>query len=486
MLNNDLKSKIFLVVLCLLPLIPIWYYDYLPLQDYANHFALLNILSSYEQSDFYREHFQLVPMRALAPLTYTYVTLDVFVNTVSTFLDIDTAMKVFLTFYVIFYIVSIFLIASQLQIRFDLLMIIQIPLIYSCLFHLGFLNFLFSIPLLLFTFFAVERYEMKRNKFYIVLIGILLVLLYFTHIATFVVFYIFLVCYLITKRLKAKMFILILIIISLFMILNLDFFLGMGKSAMLREPFLDKIIWLMFPFAYQPYKLLIVSSILFLLSMYIIIRNSFFSRKQYLIASILFLLIYFILPYKSSVGSIDVRALLFSLVILPLSFDTRNNRPVDFAKVILLAVIFINFSWLFISFSDFNKNFSIRCAGEIEKRSVILPIITIKPQSPAIRPYLNSWGYFSGHREILTPYLFTGSPMRIVYKHRPPAPHQWWILSNKIEEGKKYINTIQETYDYILLIGNDAKVQEIIKPISYKTCSDRSVSLYKIKKIKDR
>jgi hypothetical protein len=484
MLNNAFKLKIFVVVICLLPLLPIWYYDYLPLQDYANHFARLSILTSYEQADFYREYFQLVPMRALSPLTYTYLTLDMFVNTLSAFLGIAKAMKVFLTFYVIFYIASIFLISYRLKIRFDLLMIIQIPLIYSCFFHLGLLNFLFSIPLLMFTFFAVESYEMKRNKFYIVLIGIFLMLLYFTHIATFVVFYIFLICYLITKRQKAKILVLILVTISLFMILNSDFFVSMGKSAMMKEPFLDKIIWLMFPFAYQPYKPLIISSILSVLSMYIIIRNSSCSRKHYLIASILFLFIYFILPYKSSVGSIDVRTLLFSLVILPLSFDTRNNRPVDFAKVILLVVIFINFSWLFISFSDFNKNFSTICAGEIEERSVVLPIVTVKPQSPAARPYLNSWGYFYGHKEILTPYLFMGSPMRIVYKHRPPAPYQWWFLSNKIEEVEKSINAIQETYNYILLIGNDAQVQGIIKPISYKVCSDRSVSLYKIEKDK--
>lgn len=474
--------QIFIFVLCLLPLIPLWYFDYLPLQDYPIHFAKLNILSDYEHSDFYRENFRLIPVRGISPLTYTYITLDMFVDKFMTFLDIDKAMKVFISLYVLLYILSLYFLARQLEQDFGLLLLFNLPLIYSSFFYLGFLNFLFSIPLFLFTVWAFERYEMNKNKLNIFLICILVSLVYLTHLFTFFIIGIFLFFYLITKRLKRKEYIFLLVVISLFLIFNLNFLLDALRFKTIREPLLLKFMFLTFQFSHLPYNLFIINSLLFALAVYIILRNSSLCNKHYLAVSAVLFLMYIVLPFKSMRSFIDVRALLFSLILFPLSLKIKDNRHIDIAKLVLLCIFLISFSWLLSFFSDFNKNFSTRCAGEIEQRSAILPVDATKPESSAIRPYLNSWGYFFRHKELLTPYLATGSQMRIEYIHKPPAPSEWWVYHGNIKEGTEFINTIRDTYDYILLIGNDSKVEKIIGSISYEVCSDRLVRLYKIEK----
>jgi hypothetical protein len=181
----------------------------------------------------------------------------------------------------------------------------------------------------------------------------------------------------------------------------------------------------------------------------------------------------------------DVRALLFSFILLPFSLQIKNNRYVKLAKVMLIAVFFVSFSWLLTSFSNFNKNFSTKCAGQIENRSTILPIDAVQSEEK-IKQYSHSWGYFLKRRELLTPYLFQHAHIPIKYKNKPSAPSEWWVIQGNMKEGKEFINTIRDTYDYILLFGNDSEVEEMISPISYKICSDGLVSLYKVGKDKNR
>lgn len=479
--------QIFILVLCLLPLIPLWYFDYLPLQDYPNHFARLNIISSYEYSDFYKKNFQIEFFKGISPLPY--IALDVFVCKFLSFIDIDKAMRVFISLYIILYILSIYLLSEHFKQDFSLFLLINLPIIYSWFFHLGFLDFIFSIPLFLFSVWAVERYEMHKDKLSIFLIGFLSVFIYFTHIFTFFVFCIFLLCYLFTKRLNIREFIcLIALVASMFLILFLSIkfgLLGIPKTPI--NPPLEKLLGIFFIFFHLPGYFFIISSILFAFAIYLILRNSSFQNKLYLVSSGAFLLVYMILPrvaYNVYVF-MDVRALLFSFILLPFSLQIKNNRYVKLAKVMLIAVFFVSFSWLLTSFSNFNKNFSTKCAGQIENRSTILPIDAVQSEEK-IKQYSHSWGYFLKRRELLTPYLFQHAHIPIKYKNKPSAPSEWWVIQGNMKEGKEFINTIRDTYDYILLFGNDSEVEEMISPISYKICSDGLVSLYKVGKDKNR
>jgi hypothetical protein len=87
-----------------MPLIPVWYFDYLPLQDYPNHFARLSILSSYEHSDFYKNNFTLKPLEGTSPLTYTCITLER--NTKGLTIILSRSFKSFILFIVLIEISS--------------------------------------------------------------------------------------------------------------------------------------------------------------------------------------------------------------------------------------------------------------------------------------------------------------------------------------------------------------------------------------------
>lgn len=479
---NSSYTKIALAVLCLLPLIPIWYFDYLPLQDYPNHLARLNILSDYEHSDFYKKKFSLIPFKLASPLTHTYMGLDLFVNKLMPFLDINIAMKVFISLYVIMYISGIYLLANQLKQDFRLLLLINAPLIYSSFFYLGFLNFLFSIPVFLFTVWAIDRYMTNRNVLNLFLMLFLMLLVYLSHIFTFAILCILLFCRMATGGLKTREYISVAAIISIFLILNINFLSDILRHKTLFEPFFLKLTFLTFPFSHLPTNLLIIASALFTSAVCMILISSPITNKFYLTASVVFFLLYLILPFKRALAHVDVRAFLFSLILLPLSFNIREGRYTKLARLILLSVFLLNLSWILFFFSDFNKNFSTRCADKIEQGSIVLPIDATKSKSAVIRPYIHSWGYFLNHKEFLTPYLFTGSHIGIEHKNKPPAPSEWWVILGDMDKGAAFMNTIKDTYDYILIVGSSPEAEEMIGSISYEVCSDRSVRLFKIEK----
>ncbi len=486
MLNNALKSKIFLVVLCLLPLIPIWYYDYLPLQDYPNHYARLKIRSDCEHSDFYREYFRIELFKGLAPPPY--LALDIFVDKIMFFLDTDKAMRLFISLYVILYLISLYLLARQLALDFSLIVLMNIPLIYSYFFHAGLLNFLFSLPMFLFLVWILEKYEFGRNRVYILLVGIFSIITYLTHIFAFFAFCILLFCHLLTKRLKIREYLYILLAIFPSLMFSIDFkkYIGSESMGIHGGAQSAKLQFLNFIFFHLPFIPFLVSCILFYFAIFIILRNSVFTNRRYLGTAIGFLGCYFLLP---SMG-IDVRALLFSLMVLPLSLKIRESRHVTIARLSLLGIVFIGFFWILISFSNFNKNFSTKCASVIKQGTAILPIDVTKVES-AVTPYVNSWGYFLRHRELITPYLFSG--FMVEYKKRLPAPSISWVFSHSAKVpyaftiqyeplSEEFLNEIKDNYDYILLTGDDQNVKKLIGSVSQETCSSGKVRLYKIDK----
>lgn len=477
--------KITALFFALLPIIPIWYFDYLPLQDYPNHLARLTICSLYEHSDFYRNYFKIDFFNSVSPLPY--ITLDLFVNRLFSFIEIEKAMRLFITLYIVFYVLSLYLLSRRLRLDLSFLLLINIPLIYSWFFFTGLLNFIFSIPLFLFSVWAIERYDANRNISNIFLIGLFSIFIYFTHIFTFLIFLVFLSCYLLVRKLKARESILLLASVSLSLFFSINSGL-VDIPVNTMNSLLDKFKGLFMLFFYLPNSLIIINSVLFVATIIIILRNSFIYNKLYFISSIALLLIYLILPQEMNGyrSDLDMRVLFFSFMLLPLSLQIQYNGYVELAKFILIVVILISFSWSLISFTDFNKNFSTVCAGQLENRTFVLPVDATQHETDILTPYLHSWGYFLKYKEVLSPYLFQHNHIPIKYRDRPPAPSEFWVTHENKEISPKLMGEISDTYDYILLIGNDPKVEDLIGSISYQVCSDRLVSLYKVEKGENR
>jgi hypothetical protein len=220
-------------------------------------------------------------------------------------------------------------------------------------------------------------------------------------------------------------------------------------------------------------------------------RNSSFRNKLYIVFSALLFFVYFALPLKA-IGEnnidayyLDIRFYLFALLLLPLSLQVKNSRNLDVARVILCGLFLVSFWGLFDSFSDFNKNFSVSCAKKIKQESAVFPINTT-PAKSGIRPYTSAWGYFYKEKEILTPHLFQAPHIPIQYKNRPPLLSRLWADKGNKETEKELLHELKETYDYILLIGDSSRNEEMIRSISHAICTDRLVKLYEIEKMPDR
>lgn len=500
---NLLRSRVVAVFLCLIPLIPIWYFDYLPLQDYPNHLARLSILCNYEHSDFYKQHFTVDFFKGLSPLPY--LALDLFVSRLAALITVDSAMRLFISLYVVVYMISLFLLASDMKRDFGLLLLLNLPVMYSSFFHFGFLNFMFSIPLFLLTIWSLRRYEERKDALNIVLFGILSLLLYLSHVFTYFLFLIFLFGYLAagiivkhrsqrgmgvsSRCLSVKEYAYPLIAVLPSFVLNLNYLLlstnyrpmDIVRYESASQPWFYKVLLLTFPFSYMSFDYAVFYSILYVIALYLITRKSLPPNRAFLMFSFLLLLVYFGLPLKAAGDSIDgfnidARSLLFCLILFPLSLNVRQNRNTDLARGILYILFFISFSALLHSFSGFNNTFSASCARVIEPGSTVFQISAV-PSGSAVRPYHHAWGYFGGRREILTPYLFAGGQIPIEYKDRPPVLD--WTRINGMNKGAER-DLLRTNYDYVLLIGADPVTEEFISTISRKTCEDREVRVYKM------
>jgi hypothetical protein len=488
---NRLSSKTVVLLLCLLPLIPIWSFHYLPLQDYPNHLARLSILSGYDHSGFYKQHFAVHFFKGISPLPY--LSLDLFVAGLAHFIGVDTAARVFISLYVILYVFALFLLSRDLNLDFGFLLLLNLPIMYSSFFHFGFLDFLFSIPLFLLALWALLRYRESKNGSYFILLGILSLLIYISHIFTLLIFFLLLVIYLITARPKIKEYLYLLVAVLPSFILGMNYLLlstnyrplNIVRYESVSKPLFYKLVLLTSPFSYLPFNLIVVYSILYALVLYIAMRNSSSVDKPYLIFSILLLFIYFVLPLKEVNGHsidayyIDVRVLLFSMILYSLALRIKDNWNIKLAKVALYLLFLMSFSGLLYSFSDFNKTFSDSCARVIRQGSTLFPI-NVMPAKSAVRPYRSAWGYFALKREILTPYLFTASHIPVAYRDRPPTLPGLRTSPGRRDMQSDSLNKLREHYDYVLLIGTDLNIENLIEPISKKICEDKSVKVYEI------
>lgn len=470
-----------ILALCMAPLIPLWYYAFPPLQDYGNHFARLTILREYDNSDFYAGLFNIKPFRLSSPLSLTYLTLDIFANKIMAPFSVNTAMKAFISLYVVLFLLSLYLISKQLDLDAAFLMLFSVPLIYSSFFHFGFLNFLFSIPLFLMTIWAVQRYDSGGRPYNAFLALIFMSLVYLTHLLTFGLFSVYLLCRLFYRRKRMRGNLWLLGFVALLVLLNGYFIIEALGFEPQNESISVKLLFLTFQFSHLSFRLYIISSVLFAASLYLIIRNSALTYRHFLWTSAVFLLIYLILPYKGIRGYVDVRTLLFGYLLFPLALRPRDNRSSLFVKLLLLSIFMINSYFLLFSFHDFNKNFSTECSKKIQDGSVILPVDATKNSDTPVMRYLNAWGYFLEKRQILFPYLATGAQLSIEYVNRPPAPTEWWVFHGKLDEGRNLADAIQKNYDYIILSGNNNQVEKIISSLADEICSDGLVRLYQVR-----
>lgn len=473
-----LRSKTFAIILCLVPLIPVWYFDYLPLQDYPNHFARLQIQRSYEGSEFYREHFTFEPFRGISPIPN--LTLDIFVNSVFRFLDIESAMRLFVSLYIVLYLLGLYLLTKELGHDFSLLLMLNLPLMYSVFFHLGLLGFIFSIPIFLLSVYVLGKYEKSGSAAYIISFSLLSLFLYITHIISFFALVAVLICCFFAKKRRGMEYVSVLLAISPPVILTTSYLLsGTTKNMIMTTSLSHKLSMLSITFSHLPSLFMAMSSVLFIAAVFLILRNASFRGNRFFYAAVLIFTVYLILPFDGLGGSsLFGRPFLYSLILLSLSINTNDMQQFTLSRLMLTLVILISTSWHMISFADFNRNFSARCAPDMQEKSRLLSVDATRPEGRT-RPYLNAWGYFTKHREFIENHLLSGIQQQIKYVDTPRK-------TGNNRTGSAHENNplavLQESYDYILFFGNDPEAVARLDSISQRVCADKLTSLYKITK----
>ncbi|MEN8168667.1 MAG: hypothetical protein ABFS08_00410 [Pseudomonadota bacterium] len=162
--NQWLVRLYYLMVLSALvaSLFILWHVRFPPMQDYPAHLMVANIVSTAKDATYdWHEYYHIEPK--IGPYSASYYLIHLFQK----FLDIEDAGKAALSLY--FMLIAMFVVYySRIQIRqnhLPWLMLLIFPLSYNQVYYFGFLNYLISIPILLWLIIDYQRIGLaSRNK----------------------------------------------------------------------------------------------------------------------------------------------------------------------------------------------------------------------------------------------------------------------------------------------------------------------------------
>lgn len=470
--------NILLIILYGLPLFAIWSFDYLPMQDYPLHLATTKVIKHYDS--FAQGHFSVSFFKGLSPIPN--VAFELFATNVCTFCGVDTAGRLFISSYVLLFVFSLYLLCREMKANYLDTLVMALPLVYSTYFYMGFLNFIFSIPMFLLSVWSYQC--SKRNKGYLVFLGIGSNLLYLSHLFSFAffLFFIFIDSIITIRRLSGRFVSMVAASISIPLLFFINFVLSTSGHSVHYLDVLDKIKLLAFPFVSFSVSLGFAMLFFYICALFFIFRGTLEINRSFLVMAVLYLAIYFFLPFGSIEGSyVDVRAFAFGMVMLLFSVRLDRNiyKNIAFTLIIIASLISTLLAWY--SFSKFNKEISpaIPCLKQMEDGSRMLPVGGWRHGSflmdSFVEPYAHSWGYAFLGKDFMTPY-FPGTVHHILkYKVVPYTPYIPGLMN------EKKLGEVKRQFDYIAIFG-DNPVESGISRIGAKICEGSVMRLYKVNK----
>jgi len=169
-----------IIGLIVLHLIPIWAFKYFPSQDGPSHIEnAYTLLHYFDEGRIYSRYYDI--NFSPVPNWFSHLAMAFFMI----FLPPIIAEKMLLTIYIVFFVMSIIYLLNSVDKEKKFLSLLAFPFIYNYLFHMGFYNFVFSLPLM---FIIIGYWWRNRdNCLYwkcIVTLNLLLILLYFCHLVS--------------------------------------------------------------------------------------------------------------------------------------------------------------------------------------------------------------------------------------------------------------------------------------------------------------
>lgn len=180
------KAEIYLfLLLILLVLLPIWNSAYFVTFDGPAHFYNVSILKSFFLQKKSILNLYFVLNKAPVPNIICHLII-LFLSLIFKHFWVE---KIFFTAYIIVFAFSFRLLIHKTNPHYKILSLTVFPFIYSYLFFMGFFNFCLSIPICLFAlwyYFNNKELTLKTG----VMLGLLGLLLIFSHIFSFVIYFI--------------------------------------------------------------------------------------------------------------------------------------------------------------------------------------------------------------------------------------------------------------------------------------------------------
>lgn len=477
--------RIAIIILYILPLIPIWRFDYLPINDYPRHLTGIKVLREYYNNSFLSENFSINLFKGLSPIPN--VAFELFATKICFFCDINTAGKLFISCYVLLFVLSLYLLSREMKLEYADVLLLALPLVYSTYLYMGFLNFVFSIPIFLL---AVWSYlSVRRGKIYFIILGVFSILLYLSHLFSFVAFLFFVVIDMIMAGrlfLRRRLFLtFISASIPLFFSINYMLSTSGGPAYYHSNGIFYKIGMLAFPFLYFSIGTGIAMFLIYVYALLFTFYGSTVINRVFLAAAASFFLLYLVLPFGTIEGTfVDVRAIAFCMFLLPLSVRLEGNRYKlsMFALIALLAFINITATWF--SFSRFDAEMSAgqNCFEKVEVKSRLLPIAAGKVYGPSGRyfsdePYAHLWGYAFLNNDFITPYFSSKVHHILKYKEELYTPPEEWYLMDDKGDFSPW-QEVKRHYDYIAVFGDDRFIKSRISQLGETICDSGIVTLY--------
>lgn len=164
------------LLLLLIYILPVWLFTYFPSQDGPSHLYNAFILNHYNDPNYVFQQFYDI-RHTLIPNWTSHALLALFMRFVTPL----TAEKLLLTGYVILMATALLYLTTTVKKDAKPLAFLGFPFIYNGLFVMGFYNYVLGIGLMLISIGYWWRNVQGISRKTILILGILMLLLYFTH-----------------------------------------------------------------------------------------------------------------------------------------------------------------------------------------------------------------------------------------------------------------------------------------------------------------
>jgi hypothetical protein len=483
-----MRGKLPLVIVILVGILPvffIWTMDYLPFTDYPNHLVRVNIVKSYEASEFYRHYFSVDFFNGYLPIPN--IIFDLFVTKLLSFVPIDTAGRIFLCLYVLLSISSVLLLCREIKADSEVVLMGYLPVIYSFFFNMALLNFIFSIPLVIFSIIALLRFRRNGRPFYLIMITGLLILVYLSHLFSFLLLSLILTGYSPLSKGKYRT---VIYCLAFFCITAIVIYLAQNSFSVHQHPLQMKyklnllpLFFLSYPANNYDQTIGMLILIIYTTGLLWMLISLLMNNRRMLILILVVLILYLLLPFSSaSVTFIDARLLPFLILLILMASNKCGKYQRTILLIIFSVAILLKAYGSFVYYSAFLNKFPgvMECADKIETGSVVLPVDSA--DTSEINAYVHAWGYAILKKDFLTPYIFAGKYQPLKYRNNLFAPSQLWGHNEAYNEPDKFWDNLKKTYGYILIFGKNENLRVAIEKIGYKIlCRTEMSTLYYLK-----